>query len=189
IEGSYIPLRKNAKKDDMIIVTKTLGDSLAGLEALLELGFDKAKENYPYLVDRHLRPEPQIESAIEAVSTNKVNAMMDLSDGLSSDIKKLCSSAGLGAEIYLDNLPCSESLIKYSQDKAKKAQMYAAQGGEDYELLITCEKANADEIIELIKTCGNSASVIGKMTESDKIVLIDSNGSKQNLPDSWSHFE
>ncbi|MFQ3550315.1 MAG: thiamine-phosphate kinase, partial [Armatimonadota bacterium] len=44
LEGSYIPLRKNAKKDDMIIVTKTLGDSLAGLEALLELGFDKAKE-------------------------------------------------------------------------------------------------------------------------------------------------
>ena len=86
--------RDGAKPGDAIIVTNTIGDSRAGLELLLKLGLDEARRVSEACVMRHLKPEPRVAEARAAVATGKVHSMMDLSDGLAADLRKLCEASG-----------------------------------------------------------------------------------------------
>jgi len=189
VERDRVALRSGAKVGDTIIVTNTLGDSLAGLNLLLKYGLDEAKKISGYLVEQHLKPEPPIHEARAAVTTGKVHSMMDLSDGLSSDIKKLCSASGVGAKIFSDKLPISNSLRDRAANAGSDAITLAAIGGEDYELLLTCAAEDVDKVIEAIETTGSSASAIGIIVDGKDALLVSSDGSEQPMPAFWEHFK
>ena len=188
VEQSKAARRDGAKPGDSIIVTNTLGDSRAGLELLLKLGLDDARRASAFLVDRHLKPEPRVPEARAAVQTGKVHAMMDLSDGLASDLPKLCEASGVGARVHADKLPISKELhIAAARLDADPIEL-AAGGGEDYELLLTCASSDARVVIKAIQTTGSSATVIGEVVDEGGVYLVSSNGEIGPMPGSWSHF-
>lgn len=188
VEKDKVARRSGAKVGDSIIVTNTLGDSLAGLQLLLKLGMDEARRVSDYLVEKHLKPEPRVYEARAAVETGMVRSMMDLSDGLSSDLAKLCEASGVGAKVFAERLPVSEMLHIAAARLDTDPVTLAASGGEDYELLLTCASKDADTVINAIRSTGSSAAVIGEVVDESGVTLVSSNGDMQLMPDGWQHF-
>lgn len=125
--------RFNAKIQDLIYVTGTLGDSAAGLSILMDnlCITDKISKNY--LIKRHTRPVPRIHEGI--VLRHLVNAACDISDGTVVDLQNILNNSQCGAKIYLDRLPISSYLL--NNVEYKQAISFALYGGEDYELCFT----------------------------------------------------
>lgn len=188
VEMDRAARRSGAKAGDAIIVTNTLGDSFAGLQLLLKFGMEEARRAGGSLVEKHLKPEPRVWEARAAVETGKVHSMMDISDGLSADLAKLCEASGVGAKVFADKLPISEELHIASARLDADPVSLAAGGGEDYELLLTCAKKDAEAVISAIKSTGSSADIIGEIVDGSGIVLVSSDGTEQPIPSSWKHF-
>lgn len=188
VEPDKVTKRSGAKPGDAILVTNTLGDSRAGLELLLTLGLDDARRASEFLVERHLKPEPRVLEARAVVSTDKVHAMMDLSDGLSADLAKLCDASGVGARVHAVKLPLSKEIHIAAARLDADSVLLAASGGEDYELLITCAPEDASAVVKAIESTGSTASMIGEIVDGDRVELISSNGEAGPMPGSWQHF-
>lgn len=180
VEPELAVRRRGAKPGDAIIVTNTLGDSRAGLELLLKHGLAGSREISPFLVERHLKPMPRVPEARAAVRTGRVHAMMDLSDGLSMDLDRLCKASGVGARAFADKLPVSDELKSFAPDPA----LLAASGGEDYELLLTCAAPDVDTVLAAVP----SAAVIGEIVDGHAVVLVEASGNEIPMPASWQHF-
>ncbi|MDH7601470.1 MAG: thiamine-phosphate kinase [Armatimonadota bacterium] len=189
VEPELAARRSGAKAGDAIIVTNTLGDSLAGLQLLLKLGLEQARRASAYCVEKHLKPEPRVAEARAAVRTGKVHAMMDISDGLAADLPRLCAASNVGARVWAQAMPLSSDLyIAAARLDAEPVEL-AAAGGEDYELLITCSREDAAVVIQAIETAGSRASIIGETTTDPKVRLVMPDGTETNLPKGWEHFQ
>lgn len=125
--GERTPSRSGGKDGDLLWIAGDLGDSAAGL-ALLE-----AMPNATgALVDIYRRPIPLLEMG-QALAP-AANAMMDVSDGLLLDLRRLCEASGCGATVDLDSLPLSSAFVA-ERGQDRKARLFAATGGDDYALL------------------------------------------------------
>lgn len=190
-----IVYRSGAKVGDLICVTGDLGASYLGLQLLkrekqifLEnQDIEPDLEENEYLVRRHLKPEAQkdIIRFFEEVGLQPT-AMIDVSDGLSSDMLHICTSSKVGCEIYEGQVPLMEETyqraIKFNLDPI----ICALSGGEDYELLFTIDNRDESKIV------GNDQiSVIGQITESDTgCTLITKGGNRHPLTaQGWNHFK
>ncbi len=187
VEPGFAARRTGAKPGDAILVTNTLGDSLAGLQLMLKLGLDDARRASDFCVERHLKPEPRVPEARAAVKTRKIRSMMDLSDGLSADLAKLCEASGVGARVYADALPLSKDLHIAAARLDAEPVALAAAGGEDYELLLTCEPKDVTELIAAIASAGSTAKVIGEIIAETGVSLVTPAG-EQPMPAGWQHF-
>ncbi len=130
--GGKAKLRSAAKPGDKICVTGTLGDSAAGLQIILN-----GLERNEYLLERHYRPTPRVQEGMALLAFDGVHAMMDVSDGIASDLRHILNASGVGAEVDLLRLPLSEELRDICTQEGWDAQKLAVCGGEDYELLFT----------------------------------------------------
>lgn len=187
VEPDRAALRSGAKPGDQIIVTNTLGDSRTGLELLLKWGLNGARKRSEFLVERHLKPQPRVNEARAAVATGKVHAMMDLSDGLSMDLTRMCQASAVGARVYSDQVPISDELRAVAASLEKDSLDLAVSGGEDYELMIVCDPEDCGEVCKTIEAVGTSAWVIGEMCEGSEPVLC-MNGEELPMPGAWQHF-
>jgi thiamine-monophosphate kinase len=181
-------LRSGAKAGDLIFVTGNLGGAAAGLK-LLDAGerYEKGSKSYVQkLLLRQLKPNPQTEIGQILGAKNLATSMIDLSDGLSSDLAHLCRESGVGAEIFADKIPFDENLRKIFPRRRKDALAepsvmtrgfsederlnFALNGGEDFELLFT---ANPKKIFQLEKALENfNFSRIGKMSVNTEIIEL-----------------
>ncbi len=135
--GSAI-LRSGARPGDLICVTGSLGDSAAGLRVIME---EKPRTGAAgRLVKSHYRPLPKVREGLALASSGTVTSMLDVSDGVGSDIRHIMEESGVGAEIHTDRLPLSEELLKACSLFGWDPVSLALEGGEDYELLFTCRK-------------------------------------------------
>ncbi len=132
------PLRSIAEPGQTIYVTGTLGDSGAGLDLVRQhnqrLPHD-IKPDAKDILERHYCPTPRVHEGLEIVKSMKDTAMMDLSDGLATDLPRLLEASGVAADIHLDKLPLSPGLERLAPYLNRTAVEYALFGGEDYELL------------------------------------------------------
>ncbi len=129
-------LRSAAQDGDLVCVTGCLGDSAGGLKAILE---DVERDaDVQALIDRHYLPLPRVEEGLRLAATPGVHAMMDISDGIGSDLKHILEASGLGAVIDVPSLPLSPALQRVCARQGWDAAALAIGGGEDYELLFTC---------------------------------------------------
>lgn len=128
-------LRSGAAAGDIVAVTGALGDSGGGLKVLLAGGPEGRDEER--LVRTHLRPRPQVEEGEWLAGRPGMRAMMDVSDGIDSDIRRIMERSGVGADIALDRLPVSGELRRVAGKRGFEAIETAATGGEDYCLLVT----------------------------------------------------
>lgn len=147
-------LRRGARADDALCVTGTLGGSLA--------------------TGRHLRFVPRVREALALAERYEIHAMIDLSDGLASDLRHLCRESGLGAEVFEAALPRTEL---HGQAVTTRA---ALTDGEDYELLFALPAAQAEQLIAR-QDLGVPVSRIGVFRAGREIVLIDPAGRSRLL--------
>jgi thiamine-monophosphate kinase len=141
-ESGSILLRNGARVGDDLYVTGTLGDSRAGLQILERpRGATQARSlrvaHRRFLVRRHLRPTARIHEGRWLSKTGWATSAIDLSDGLSGDLRHLCTESGVGAVIELAALPISSACRQYALTVKQDPSILALAGGEDYELLFT----------------------------------------------------
>lgn len=172
-----IVYRNGAKPNDLLVVTGDLGAAYLGLQVLeREKQVFKANPNaqpeldkYTYLVERQLKPEARkdIITLLKALDA-KPTAMIDISDGLSSEILHLCKQSNVGCDLYEAKIPLSQEVISTCEEFNMNSTTVALSGGEDYELLFTIAQSDYDKIK------GNpNLTVIGHITpKSSGIHLV-----------------
>ncbi|HUE79847.1 MAG TPA: thiamine-phosphate kinase [Sphingomicrobium sp.] len=175
--GPRMPSRSGAKAGDRLWVIGLIGDSAAGLELLTQ---DPKASGL--LVESYRRPIPQL--AAGQVLAEHATAMMDISDGLLIDTRRLAKASGCSATIDLDALPLSAAFIAARGDSLE-ARLFAATGGDDYALLA----ALAPEIdpLSLSLPSGTSIRCIGTLGADGDPLRIVSNGSPVELPEVLGH--
>ena len=186
--------RDGAQLGDLIYVTGTLGNSNAGLHILQTKG-KKIKQGLTsqtirFLTNRHLYPTPRIKVG-RLLSTNRLaTAAIDLSDGLSGDLRHLCQESKVGAEIDETKLPLSQPYRAYTTIKGLDPIKLALQGGEDYELLFTVSSRNQPRLERHMKKIGDQATHIGIIKpQRSGIRLKLKDGSYREIPKSgYEHF-
>ncbi|MFQ5645354.1 MAG: thiamine-phosphate kinase [bacterium] len=175
--------RRGASPGDLIRVSGNLGEAAAGL-ALLQAGRGSQKK-WKALINKQLMPIPRLEAGKILAGQGLASAMMDLSDGLGSDLPRLTTNYGLGARIYRDRLPLSDCLIRAAASLNKSPYDLALCGGEDYELLWTAPPTASPEIERLITP---EPAVIGEITSDKRLILVDGQGNNSPLPAGFDHF-
>lgn len=188
-------LRSGAKVGDQIFVTGSLGGAAAGLRLLdhgARLGNNKLDQEEPChdvesLLLRHLKPEPRVGWGVVLGEQNLPNAMIDLSDGLSSDLNHVCSESSVGALIESVRLPKDPSVVTLSGRRALDPLALALHGGEDFELLFTM---SPDKINKLpAKVDGITVSRIGEVRPGEEGVKIREHSRVWELnAGGWDHF-
>jgi thiamin-phosphate kinase len=193
VENKHIATRAGAEVGDVICVSGDLGSSMAGLKVLREKKKPGPKdhERWAHILEKHLLPLPRIHEARILVEETKVNAMIDISDGLASEIHHICSSSETGARIYTGEIPLHAQTEMAAQEFGTQPQQYALYGGEDFELLFTLPQKKAEEVFDLIEgETGTKVSAVGAIVEADQgIALVDENGDQEPLPfRGYNHF-
>lgn len=137
-EGKFLKLRSGARPGDVVAVTGNLGDAEGGLRLILEKS-EKARlhPEEKFLIRRHYRPRPHLEEGAFLARQPEVHAMMDVSDGIDSDLRRIIERSGCGVDVYLENLPVSLALKECCRRFGWNLEEVAAAGGEDYCLLLT----------------------------------------------------
>ena len=191
--------RKGARVGDRIYVTGTLGDSLAGLRLLAGMkakGSGRrqtaalSKTHRQFLINRHLRPAARVEAGRWLNDARFATAAIDVSDGLSGDLRHLCEESGVGAEIDGPSIPLSNACHAYAGLKHLDPIQLALAGGEDYELLFTVSPKKQAFLERQAKARGFRVSCIGTIRPRREGVRIQSgDGSVRTLPiTSYEHF-
>lgn len=176
-DESELVYRSGAKSNDLLVVTGDIGAAYMGLQVLeREKQVFQVNPNnqpdldaYTYIIERQLRPKARkdVRTLLFALDI-KPTSMIDISDGLSSEIIHLCTQSGVGCNLYEDKLPLDPQLISVCEEFNIDSTTVAINGGEDYELLFTIPMEDFDKIK------GNpNFTIIGHMTqESEGIHLI-----------------
>ncbi|MCQ2131253.1 MAG: thiamine-phosphate kinase [Bacteroidales bacterium] len=190
-------LRSSAREGDIICCTGTLGDSGAGLDVVLSrvssAGSTKLDADAEWLVRRHYEPTPRIQEGLLLGELEGVHAMMDISDGIASDLNHILkasstSSVQLGADIHVEQLPLSSKLRRWSAANGKDAKIIALTAGEDYELLLTLDPKDFDLARNLLAPLC-SLTAIGEITASHKgIRYMDGDHELNQEISGFTHF-
>lgn len=151
IERGAALTRSGAKVGDWLCVTGTLGDSGAGLDLLRtpHTARGAAIRGRRFLIDRHQRPTPRVACGQLLAGRRLASAAIDLSDGLASDLRRVCEASGVGAEIDLRALPLSPALKAYAAAVGRDPLEYALTSGEDFELLFAVPPARLNRVLRL----------------------------------------
>ena len=182
-ESKNITYRKGASQNDLLVVSGDIGSAYMGLQILeREKAVFKANPNnqpdlemYTYLIERQLKPEarkdiPVLLNALEVQPTS----MIDISDGLSSELLHLCKQSNVGCDLYEEKLPLDPAFINACEEFNLDSTTIALSGGEDYELLFTI---NQDDFS---KIKGNpNLTVIGHVTDASMGVKLVTRGNEK----------
>ena len=192
---SDIVYRNGAKEHDLVCVTGNLGTAYMGLQLLererivmnANENATPAFEGREYLLERQLKPEARrdiIEKLHEAAI--KPTAMMDISDGLSSELMHICTQSNVGCAVYEDKLPIDYQAAALAEEMNLNIVTCALNGGEDYELLFTCSLDDYEKLIPL-----DDVYLIGHITKPEHgINLIGRNGEEISLKaQGWNAFD
>lgn len=192
--GKYV-MRNGAKEGDLLCCTGDLGAAYLGLlflerEKRIFLENPQVQpdlEGEDYVIGRLLKPEPR-RDIIDFFEANNLmpTSMMDISDGLSSEILHICEQSGLGCKIYEEKLPVDEATRKAAFKFEMDPTACALSGGEDYELLFTIPQSEHEKLV-----LNEQISVIGYMTDaSEGSKVITKGGSVHNITaQGWNAFQ
>lgn len=176
VEKGKAIYRNGAKAGDLVCVSGDLGGAYAGLQILrrendvymVNPNAQPDLSKYDYVLERQLKPEAR-RDVIEALKKHQITptAMIDVSDGLASDILHICKQSGCGVKIYENKLPLDAQTEEVAAELNMDATMIAMNGGEDYELLFTIPA-------EQVETAGSlqEFSIIGQITNEPEVYTL-----------------
>ncbi|MFK8112008.1 MAG: thiamine-phosphate kinase [Rubripirellula sp.] len=157
-------LRSEAQERDAILVSGAVGGSILG---------------------RHLRPEPRVSLASQLRESVKVTAAIDVSDGLSLDLDRLCASSGVGAELDIDSIPIHADAIELSRTSGRTPMQHAWSDGEDFELILTMSQEDADRALQM--DFGIPLTQIGSTTGRTGLWQQETGSFKRLSPQGYVH--
>lgn len=170
-EEGKIVYRNGAKNTDLICVTGDLGSAYMGLqllerEKIVFSGNEEAQPDFDdkdYILQRQLKPEAR-KDIIDLLHEKGIvpTAMMDISDGLSSELMHICSQSKTGCRIYEDKIPIQYQAVVMAEELNMNIVTAALNGGEDYELLFTASLADYDKILAM-----EGIAIVGHMTKPE----------------------
>jgi thiamine-monophosphate kinase len=186
--------RNGAKPNDLICVSGDLGGAFLGLTILErekkifeQTGAQPDLENQAYIVGRLLKPKAR-KDVIEYFATQNImpTSMLDISDGLSSELLHICTQSEVGCMIYEDKLPLNEDSKEFAYKLELDPTACALSGGEDYELLFTVSQSDYEKI-----TANNGLSVIGYVTDkaTDKKITTRGGNVYDLVAQGWNHMK
>jgi len=187
--------RSTAKKGDLICVSGDLGAAYVGLlflerEKSIYIENPKVQpdlEGESYVIGRLLKPEAR-KDIVEFLSNENITptSMMDISDGLSSEILHICKQSNLGAVLYEEKIPIAEETKKAAFKFQIDPTACALSGGEDYELLFTITQQDHEKLL-----LNESISVVGYMTEPEQGANIITKGGNKHIitAQGWNHIK
>lgn len=185
VDKDKIVYRSGAQENDLICVTGDLGAAYMGLhllerERIALKGIDNPEpqfEGHEYILEKQLRPFPR-KDVIDALALDdiKPSAMIDLSDGLASDLINLCKSSACGARVYLERIPIAKPTYDMADELNSDPVVAALNGGDDYELLFTVPLSMQEAVVKM-----GGIDIIGHITaESSGVELVLPDG--KNVP-------
>jgi len=160
--------RSGAAAGDLIYLTGTVGDAAAGLRDL-RLGVREG-----FLVQRQLDPQPRVAAGVALAEAGLASAMIDISDGVLSDLSHICELSRVGARLDLERLPLSP---EYRASCGADPFALALSGGEDYELLFCARKERGGELQALFESQGLRLTEIGEIVAGEGVELVTASGS------------
>jgi thiamine-monophosphate kinase len=176
--------RSGARPGDIIYVSGRLGEAELGLRLLRER--KRGLNGRDARLRKHLYPEPRLALGRWLSEKRMAGAMMDLSDGLSSDLRRLCEASRVGAVIRSDLLPIV-GITKLERNRGVDPLQLALHGGDDYELLFTVPKSKAKRLPRSLG--GVAITRIGEVTRVREVMVADGNGRSRVLkPRGWDPF-
>jgi thiamine-monophosphate kinase len=185
-------LRSTARPGDAVAVTGTLGRSAAGL-ALLQAAATRAVSDHvrEELTAAHLTPTPRLAEGQWLGAQAGVHAMIDCSDGLTTDLGHICRESVVGARVILERLPVATAVRQAARALGEDALDWATGGGEDYELLLTCDPAVVESISTGLRAAtGTTLTVIGRLEEAQSgVSYVNAGGEPVTLPRGYEHFD
>ncbi len=182
--------RSGAKDNDLLVVTGDLGAAYMGLQVLerekqvfeVNPNSQPDLDRYTYLIERQLKPEarkdiPELLKALEV----KPTSMIDISDGLSSEVIHLCKQSKVGVNLYEEKIPLDPAVISICEEFKLSSTTVALNGGEDYELLFTIKqedypKIKANPNLTVIGHMTDKKSGIGLVTRANEKIEIKAQG-------------
>ncbi len=185
-EKSKLAYRSGAQQNDLICITDDLGAAYMGLHLLererrVLSNIDNPQpqfEGYEYLLEKFLKPRPR-KDVIESLAQEGIvpTSMIDLSDGLASDLLQICRSSKCGARIYLERIPIAKQTSALAEELHADPVVAALHGGEDHELLFTVPLTMQEQILRI-----GGIDIIGHITpESTGAYLVTPDGSDIRL--------
>ena len=174
-------MRKGAQTGDTIYLTGTTGPSRAGLEILTD-GIDRGL--YPELVKKHLTPGNRTNDVEEILTLYRPSAMIDVSDGLLSDLRHLCEASDRGFVLFSEKIPVSPELQAYARDRGKGPLAYVLNSGEEFELVFT---ASVSPVETRHLRSGIPVTPIGSIVENG--FFLSEKGTKKEIAiTGYDHF-
>ena len=187
---SKILYRSKARIGDSIWVSGSLGLSAAGFELL---HMDRVAPELQLLLDAHLRPRARVDLGMKLAESGLVHAMMDISDGLATDLAHLARASGVGAKIFGNHLVIHPALKQAAAMLDKDPLQWMLQGGEDYELLFTAAPEKSDQLVQLTASSGLSLSRVGTVVSGSGVTLVTGGGvgetGMREIPVSYQGFD
>ncbi|MDZ7373005.1 MAG: thiamine-phosphate kinase [candidate division KSB1 bacterium] len=185
--GSYA-LRSSARNGELLVVTGWLGNARAGLELLAN---GTALEPDDILARAHRRPEPRLLEGQFLVRSAGVRAMIDISDGLSSEVHHICRMSRVGAVVYADRLPVHPRLQEFARLQNRDPLSYALHGGEEFELLFTVPPERWPALERSWRRrFPIPITPIGEIrAQQSGVLLRTSKGDEPLIPGGWQHFQ
>lgn len=187
--------RDTAKKGDLLCVSGDLGAAYVGLlfmerekKIFVESpGVQPDLEGESYVIGKLLKPEAR-KDIIEFFARSEIlpTAMMDISDGLSSEILHICKQSKLGCVLYEEKIPIAEDMKKAAYKFEIDPTACALSGGEDYELLFTIDQEDYDKLV-----LNEQISVVGYMTDAEQGATIMTKGGSKHaiIAQGWNHLK
>ncbi len=177
-------LRSKARAGDIIYVTGRLGEAELGLR-ILRSSRSPVRPSNPFL-KKHLYPVPRLAVGQWLAEKRLATSMMDLSDGLSTDLPRLCVASGVGADVESEKLPVVQHSSAGRGPGVDPLQL-ALHGGDDYELLFTVPWKMAKELPRSLR--GVALTPIGRITERRGVKMLEGNGRERQLvAGGWDPF-
>jgi len=173
---------------DAIVIVGNIGEARAGLHMV---GLDKPKRPFQSLVRAYKRPKPLLEASELLRGEKGIHGMIDVSDGVSSDLIHICRASNAGCEVDLGQIPLSKTLQEFCIEHGKVALQLALHGGEDYALIVSVDSKRADTVVRAIRDkAGVPAARVGSFTTGKGVyTLIGSRGRRMPLvPKGWDHL-
>lgn len=189
-----IAYRNGAQNKDILCVTGDLGGAYVGLQILnrekqefvANPNMQPKLDNYPYVVGRQLKPKARMDIIHELKELGvKPTSMIDVSDGLASDLFHICKQSGLGVAVYEDKLPIDKETYETAAEFSIDPNTCALNGGEDYELLFTIPQSDFEKIKN-----HPDIHTIGYMQELEKgkVMVTRNNNVIELKAQGWKHF-
>lgn len=188
-EGEVL-LRSTAKVGDQVLVSGPLGEAAAGLELCRQAPRSAKECRWARLRSAHLDPQPEVALGRVLAGSGLVSALMDLSDGLATDLANLCRESGVGAEIEAARLPISPETMQVAELLRADGRAWVLGGGEDYRLLLTVAADQVDALLALVRReLGRELFPVGRIVAAPGVRLLDDAGSREITDHGFDHFQ